>query len=286
MARSARGLGKGLDALFQDNSTEEASSAVQVRLSEIEPNRNQPRKQFDDAALSELADSIKTHGVIQPLLVRPLSNGTYQLIAGERRWRASRMVGLSEIPVIIKEMSDKEAMEIALVENLQREDLNPMEEARGYRELMENYDLTQDDIAQRVGKSRPAVANVLRLLNLPEEVADYIAKGEISAGHARAILSLDKQENMIIFAKEIIAKKLNVRESEKIAKKLNNSTKNKNKKQTVSKRDTFYDEMEIALNSELHRKVKIEVKENKGRVIIDFYDRSELSDIAERLTNK
>lgn len=286
MARGARGLGKGLDALFQDNSTEEASSAVQVRLSEIEPNRNQPRKQFDDAALSELADSIKTHGVIQPLLVRPLSNGTYQLIAGERRWRASRMVGLSEIPVIIKEMSDKEAMEIALVENLQREDLNPMEEARGYRELMENYDLTQDDIAQRVGKSRPAVANVLRLLNLPEEVADYIAKGEISAGHARAILSLDKQENMIIFAKEIIAKKLNVRESEKIAKKLNNSTKNKNKKPTVSKRDTFYDEMEIALNSELHRKVKIEVKENKGRVIIDFYDRSELSDIAERLTNK
>lgn len=286
MARTQRGLGKGLDALFQDNDTSDSGSATQIRLSEIEPNRKQPRKNFDESALAELADSINTHGVLQPLLVRPLNNGAYQLVAGERRWRACRMLGLSEVPVVIREMSEEQMMAIALVENLQREDLNPMEEARGYRELIERYDLTQDEIATQVGKSRPTIANAMRLLNLPAFIIEHLEKGEISPGHARAILSLEDEKQMDTLAKEILTKKLNVRESERLAKRIKEPdfAKDKQGKARKRKRDHYYDEMEIALNTELNRKVKIEFAENKGTIHIDFYNKEELADIAERLS--
>lgn len=180
MARKS-GLGKGLDALFQDNGTESGNNTT-LRLSEVEPNKNQPRKHFDDEALASLADSIREHGVLQPLLVRPMPNGKYQIIAGERRWRACRMLGLSEVPVIIKEMEDVTAAEIALIENLQREDLSPLEESEGYQELIDIYGLTQEQVSQRVGKSRSAVANSLRLLQLPKVALNLVAEGLLSAG--------------------------------------------------------------------------------------------------------
>ena len=194
------GLGKGLDALFVENDTGDTSS-VTLRISEIEPNREQPRKNFDEEALTELADSIRQHGVIQPLLVRPMENGTYQLVAGERRWRASRMAGLTEVPVVIKDLSEIEAMELALIENLQRQDLNPIEEAVGFQQLMERYSMTQEQVASRVGKSRPAVANALRLLNLPEQVVAMVQSGEVSPGHARALLKLEDEEQILEIAK-------------------------------------------------------------------------------------
>lgn len=213
-----RGLGKGLDALFSDNSVEDLGtppSPVTLRLTEIEPNREQPRKTFDQKALDELAESIKKNGVLQPLLVRPLSDGSYQLVAGERRWRASRIAGLTEVPVIIKEMTDEQAMEIALIENLQREDLNPIEEAEGLQLLISRYNLTQDEAAARVGRSRPAVANSLRLLKLPDEILEMTKTGDISAGHARALLGFSSKEEMMQTAKEIKDKDLSVREIEK-----------------------------------------------------------------------
>ena len=201
MARKS-GLGKGLDALFVDNSTDHANGVVTLRISEIEPNKNQPRKDFDENALAQLADSIAEHGVLQPLLVRPMTNGGYQLVAGERRWRASKMAGLSEVPVVVQEMTDTEAMEIGLIENLQREDLNPIEEALGYRELIDAHQMTQDMVAQRVGKSRPVVANALRLLNLPDGVVKMVRSGALSAGHARALLSIDDPEEQNLMAKK------------------------------------------------------------------------------------
>ena len=181
MAVKRGGLGRGLEALFAENAVEEGTHAVSLPIAEIEPNRGQPRKQFDDAALADLAASIAQHGVIQPLLVRPLPGGGYQLVAGERRWRAARMAGLSEVPAVMREMTEREAAELALIENLQRQDLNPMEEAMGYRTLMETYGLTQEETARAVNKSRPAVANALRLLHLPEEVAEMVAAGRLSA---------------------------------------------------------------------------------------------------------
>ena len=212
------GLGKGLDALFVENDTGDTSS-VTLRISEIEPNREQPRKYFDEEALTELADSIRQHGVIQPLLVRPMENGTYQLVAGERRWRASRMAGLTEVPVVIKDLSEIEAMELALIENLQRQDLNPIEEAVGFQQLMERYSMTQEQVASRVGKSRPAVANALRLLNLPEQVVAMVQSGEVSPGHARALLKLEDEEQILDIAKKIQKGRYSVRDVEKLTKK-------------------------------------------------------------------
>ena len=214
MARKS-GLGKGLDALFVDNSTDHANGVVTLRISEIEPNKNQPRKDFDENALAQLADSIAEHGVLQPLLVRPMTNGGYQLVAGERRWRASKMAGLSEVPVVVQEMTDTEAMEIGLIENLQREDLNPIEEALGYRELIDSHQMTQDMVAQRVGKSRPVVANALRLLNLPDGVVKMVRNGALSDGHARALLSIDDPEEQNSMAKKAADGLLTVRDIEK-----------------------------------------------------------------------
>ena len=245
MAAKKGGLGKGLEALFADNAIEEDNSAVKLKISEIEPNREQPRKEFDDAALAELADSIAQHGVLQPLLVRPLIGGGYQLVAGERRWRASRMAGLTEVPVVIRQMSDQEMMELALIENLQREDLSPMEESEGYRTLMESYSLTQEEVARIVGKSRPAIANSLRLLSLPKEVSEMVRNGELSAGHARALLAFPQNE-MLTRAKNAIEQELTVRDLEKLAKSASVG-KVAPKAPPSTKRATFFDEVEICL---------------------------------------
>lgn len=282
MAGRKGGLGKGLEALFTDNATGDVNSATRLRLSEIEPNKAQPRKDFDEEALASLADSIKEHGVIQPLLVRPMDNGSYQLVAGERRWRAARMAGMSEVPVIIKELSDRETMEIGLIENLQREDLNPIEEALGYQTLMDTYDFTQDEISRRVGRSRPAVANALRLLHLPQEVIALVRKKELSSGHARAILALPDEETMIETAKKAAKGNVSVREIERLAQ----GKRERPQKEKASTRDSFYDEVELALAAELGRKIAIQVKnqeKDRGTITVEFYSKEELADIANRL---
>ena len=282
--KKKNGLGKGLDALFIDNSTEDVKSAVKLNINDIEPKRDQPRKTFDEAALSELADSIALHGVIQPLLVRPISDGGYQLIAGERRWRASRLAGLTEVPVVIREMTDSEAMELALIENLQREDLNPIEEAEGYKLLMDTYSLTQEQAAERVGKSRPAVANAMRLLALPSEVLDLIKEGRISSGHGRTLLGLNDKSMMLKLCKEIEEKQISVRQLESIIKTLNNPKKDKDEKPKKVKRDPYFDECELAIRQELGRKATINVnKGNKGTLEIEFFSKEDLQSILETL---
>ncbi len=215
MAKKLGGLGKGLNAIFIENDSETEGGTVTLKISEIEPNRTQPRKEFDEQALSELAESISQHGLLQPLLVRPLTLGGYQIVAGERRYRASRMAGLTEVPVIIKELTDTETMEIALIENLQREDLSPVEEALGYKALIDEHGFSQEEVAKSVGKSRPAVANALRLLKLPDNIMEYLKDGKISAGHARALLTFENEELMTELADEIVAKDLSVRQVEK-----------------------------------------------------------------------
>ncbi|MDD6061045.1 MAG: ParB/RepB/Spo0J family partition protein [Oscillospiraceae bacterium] len=283
MAAKKGGLGKGLDTLFMDNSVEEISStsAVKLKIMDIEPNREQPRKDFDDAALGELADSIAKYGVLQPLLVRPLNGGGYQLIAGERRWRASRLAGLTEVPVVVREMTDEEAAALALIENLQREDLNPLEEAFGFRKLMDDFGLTQEEAAEKVGKSRPAVANALRLLKLPEAILDLVRSGELSAGHARALLSFPTQEQMLETAQLIMDKGLSVRETERLAKK---AAKPKKEKETPARRASYYDQVELALTEALCRKIRIQNGKNEtGTIEIAFNSKEDLERIANAL---
>lgn len=278
MAAKKGGLGKGLDILFDENAGEE-KGVVTLRLTEIEPNRNQPRANFDEQALAELADSIQKHGLIQPIVVRPTSSGAYQIVAGERRWRACRMAGLAEVPVVIKELDDQKYFEIALIENLQREDLNAVEEAQGYKTLVDTYGLTQEQVAESVGKSRSAVTNALRLLNLDEESLEALKNGEISAGHARALLAVDDlsvRDGMLAAAKDGAS----VRELEAIA---------KGKKETTQKLKTkpqnnFYNEVALSLKNELGRKVDIKSKgKGKGTITIEFYSDDELADFAKKL---
>ena len=293
MARAKGGLGKGLEALFVDNNSNEIPT-TSLKIGEIEPNKEQPRKDFDDEALAELADSIREHGVLQPLLVRPMINGRYQIVAGERRWRASRMVGLTEVPVVIREMTDTEAMELALIENLQRKDLNIIEEALGYKTLMETYGFTQEKVAQRVGKSRPAVANALRLLSLPSSVEKMVREGQLSPGHARALLALDGEEAIEEAAKKVISQGLSVRDVEKMAShpkerkkrepKLNPDLAIDEKTREVWG-DDYYQEMELALQAELGRKVRIQVSKDKGTLEIEFYSKTELADLSARLAH-
>ena len=216
-------LGRGLDALWFDNSTSDGTSTIQLRISEIEPNRSQPRRRFDENSLTELADSIRQHGVLQPLMVRPLASGGYQIVAGERRWRACRMANITEVPAIVREMTDQEVMEIALIENLQREDLNIMEEAAGYQCLLDQYGMTQEQIAARVGKSRPVIANALRLLRLPAPVAELVKDGSLSAGHARALLSISQPDVMLEMARKAANGSATVRDIERLGKKLRNA---------------------------------------------------------------
>lgn len=283
MAGKLGGLGKGLDAIFIENDTNDTNSNVFLKISEIEPNRDQPRKDFNEEALRELADSIAAHGVLQPLLVRPIAGGGYQLVAGERRWRASRMAGLSEVPVVIREMTDSEMTQIALIENLQREDLNSVEEGLGYKSLMETYNLTQDEVAKAVGKSRPAIANALRLLNLPDEILDMLKNGEISAGHARALLGISNQEEMLEIAKSIVPQDLTVRDVERLAKKQTSKPKSKSEKAHI-KRAPIYDEVELSLNEHLSRRVKVlNDKENNGTLQIEFYSEDDLVQLAKLL---
>ena len=261
MAAKRNGLGRGLESLFVDNSVEEISSSNnKLKLMEIEPNHDQPRKIFDEKALSELADSISQHGVLQPLVVRPLTNGGYQLVAGERRWRAARIAGLSEVPVIIKELTDEETIEIAMIENLQREDLNPLEEALGYNYMMTELKITQEEAAEKVGKSRPAIANALRLLKLPEEIQEMVKNNLISAGHARALLGFSSKEEMISTANLIIKEDISVRQIEALVKE---SKKSPSKPKSEKKRDKFFSEVELALVDNLGRKVKIKEKGKK-----------------------
>lgn len=286
MAPKKGGLGRGLTSLLADNSLEETSAAqpVKLNLMDIEPNKEQARKQFDEAALSELADSIAQHGVLQPLLVRPLIGGGYQLVAGERRWRASRIAGLTQVPVVIKELTDTEAAVISLIENLQREDLNPVEEALGFASLMKDFNLTQEEAAQRVGKSRPAVANALRLLKLPEKVLDMVRENKLSAGHARALAAIEDEKVLISTAELIIEKGLSVRAVEKLVKTLTAEKKEKTKK--APSRATFFDEVELSLNNSLGRKAKVITKSGKesGTLEIAFYDKDDLARIASILS--
>ena len=283
MAAKKGGLGKGLGELFTDNSTEENSS-VMLKLNEIEPNKDQARKDFNDESLSELAESIKKHGVLQPLLVRPLTGGGYQLIAGERRWRASRLAGLTEVPVIIKNLTDEDTAVISLIENLQREDLNPVEEAYGYEELINSFGLTQEEVAERVGKSRPAVANSLRILKLPKPVIELVRRGALSAGHAKALAGIEDEKTLVSAAKMIVEKDLSVRETEKLVK-----TLTKNKKDTVTrvKRLSYFDEVELALTNSLGRKARVITsgKKESGTLEIAFYSKDDLARIAKALEN-
>lgn len=277
MAKKMSGLGKGLGALMLENNTDSMVSTSTLNINEITPNKEQPRKTFDETALEELADSIRQHGVLQPLLVRPLTSGGYQLVAGERRWRASRMAELKEVPVIIKELSDTEAMEIAIIENLQREDLNPIEEAEGLQALIDKCGYTQEQVAVSVGKSRPAITNALRLLKLPEEVRVMAKDGTISAGHARALLAFDNQLMMLECANQIVSKKLTVRDVEKMAKRP--ASKNSQPKAS-QRRDSFYDEVELSLSEALGTKVKVYNGRNKGTLEIEFYTAEDLKNIA------
>lgn len=277
------GLGKGLNAIFIENDSEDTNSTITLRISEIEPNRSQPRKEFDEKALAELAESISQHGLLQPLLVRPLTLGGYQIVAGERRYRACRMAGLTEVPVIIRELSDTETMEIALIENLQREDLTPIEEALGYKVLIDEHGFSQDEVAQSVGKSRPAVANALRLLKLPESITEYLKDGKISAGHARALLSLETEEKMKIVADEIVSKDLSVRQVEKLCKSLlEEKTKTEVKPE---KKPSFYSMVELALNESLGRKITVTKSKGKegGVLTIEFYSDEELTELSNKL---
>ena len=275
------GLGKGLDALFGENSTDQ-NKLIEVKLLDIEPNKEQPRKSFKPEALAELADSIREHGLLQPIIVKPLTNGTYKIIAGERRWRASRIAGLETVPVIIKDFSEQETMEVALIENLQRQDLNPVEEALGYRALIDTYNLTQEEVAARVGKSRSAVANALRLLSLGEKELELLKNGVITAGHARAMLSTEDlmlREQLI----DMAIKGASVRELEKHV-----GAAKKGKIRTYEQNgftgESFYTEVQLALTEALHRKVKItKLGDDHGIISLEFYGNEELSDIAARL---
>lgn len=276
-----QGLGKGLEKLFSENDTEGMVSTNTLPLSEIVPNKDQPRKTFDEAALDELADSIRQHGILQPLLVRPIATGGYQLVAGERRWRASKRAGLKEVPVVVKELSDTETMEIAIIENLQREDLNPIEEAEGLQALIDKCGFTQEQVAVSVGKSRPAIANSLRLLKLPVEVRDMAKNGEISAGHARALLAFDNEALIFEAAQNIVKNKMTVRDIERLAK-ISEKSGNVSVKRT-KRRDSFYDEVELSLSETLGRRVKVFNGREKGTLEIEFYSIEDLKNIANKL---
>ena len=280
MAVKKSGLGRGLTSLFDENSSDN-EGAITLNLNDIEPNRDQPRKDFDETALSELADSIAQHGLIQPIVVKPNLDGRYSIIAGERRWRASRMAGLTEVPVVIKEADEQTLMEIALIENLQREDLNAVEEALGYRSLIDTYGLTQEEVAKKMGKSRSAVTNALRLLALDDNELEALRRGSISAGHARALLSCDDEATR---AKMLIAAAdgASVRELEKTAadaKKAKSAAK-----AAPQKKPTFYSEVELSLKNEMRRKVHINPSGNgKGTLTIEFFSDDELAEFAKRL---
>lgn len=284
MATKQRGLGRGLGALIDDFSAAEETGGVTVLpLQKVEPNPNQPRKYFDEEELQALADSIAAHGLLQPLAVRDMGGGFYQIIAGERRWRAARLAGLSEVPVVVVEADDRTVMELALIENLQRQDLNPMEEAEGYRSLMQDYGLTQEEAANRVGKSRPAVANALRLLALPEEVRQLVVEGTLSAGHARAVLSLPDARLQKAAAQRILALRLSVRQAETMCKRMAQEQPPAEETPKKSVAVDYVGECEKLLTRRLGRKVRIVCGKRKGRFELDFYGQDDLQRLYEAL---
>lgn len=283
-----KGLGRGLGALLGDTALqmeENAADPARISIYKIEPNPLQPRKQFDELELQALADSITANGLIQPLALRRLPNGYYQIIAGERRWRACRLAGLEEVPAVILEADDQKAMELALIENLQRQDLNPVEEALGYQSLMQDYALTQEQVAQQVGKSRPAIANALRLLQLPEEILDVLASGALSAGHARALLQLQDAHLQAVAAQKITALDLSIRQAERLCKQMSHEAAPKAEPEAAAPLEVDYiAECEAALSRQLGRGVKIINGKRKGRFELEFYGQEDLQRLLELLS--
>lgn len=281
---SIGGLGSGLDSLFSDNTTEVQVKKT-LRITEIEPNREQPRKNFSDEAITALAESIRDHGMLQPILVRPMEDGSYRIVAGERRWRAARMLGLDEVPVNIKEMTDTEAAQLALIENLQRENLNPVEEAMGFKELIEKYGMTQDAVAKTIGRSRSSVSNSMRILALPDRILNMVEDGELSLGHAKALLSFENEDLMIATAVKAANGGLTVRQVERAAQK---SLENEDEQSEKSNRriDNYFVEVELSLKEALGRKVKVDYGKNKGALTLEFYDKDDLAAIVKRLAEE
>lgn len=279
-----KGLGRGMDAIFLDNSPNESDKVTTLRISEIEPRRSQPRKNFDAESLSQLADSIAANGIIQPIVVREAeAPGYYQIIAGERRWRAAKQAGLSEVPVIILDADDRKAAEYALIENIQREDLNPMEEAAGFRSLIEDYSLTQEEAAKQVGRSRAAVTNSLRLLELPVEVQDLVTTGILSAGHARALLGLSDRSKIIEAADRVTLGELSVRATEELVRSMN-ADKPEPKKNEVE--ESYYHSLEEKISSALGCKVKINRGKRRRSISISYKTTEQLEALIERLTRE
>ncbi|MDD7428544.1 MAG: ParB/RepB/Spo0J family partition protein [Oscillospiraceae bacterium] len=280
------GLGMGLDAIFDDNTLDDKESIRHVRLTDIEPNKNQPRKNFDEAEIQKLAESISEHGLIQPIIVRPIADERYQIVAGERRWRACKVAGISEIPIIVRELTDEDTAKIALIENIQRADLNPIEEAAAYKQLIDNYGITQEALAKMVGKSRSVIANSVRLLNLPERVQDMLKNDEITVGHAKALAGIDDEGFMIEVAERAANGLLTVRNIERIAAEY--QTKNDEDVSDIDELDkkvrNYYTEVELSLTDRLGRKVKITPgRDGKGSISIDFFNKDDLSGIADLL---
>lgn len=280
MARKG-GLGSGLEALFGDEIPAASGQGESVPISKVEPREGQPRIKFDEDALAELAESIESYGILQPITVRKLEGGYYQIIAGERRWRAARIAGLKEVPVQIIEADDRRAMELALVENLQREDLDPIEEARGYRHLMDDFGLTQEEAAQAVGKSRPAVANSLRLLTLGKEVLSLVSSGDLSAGHARALIPLKDPADQLQAALAVVKKQLSVRETENFVSRLTNKAKETQEKDADEV--NYAREVEKTLENALGRKVKLVNSDRQGKIELQFYGADDRENLIEDL---
>ena len=284
------GLGKGLDALFLDNEAEVSSTLMTLRLSDIEPNKEQPRREFEPEALSELSSSIAEHGVLQPIVVRSLPGGVYQIIAGERRWRASRQAGLAEIPAIVIEADDNKVRELALIENLQRQDLTALEEAMGYRSLMDATGMTQEQVAQRLGKSRPVVANALRLLNLPDEVKKRLREGKLSAGHARMLAGVEDAAEAVSLAAEVEKQGLSVRELEQLLRKNRGAATGRSPEPARKAKeeppfgDKLLRELQISLQETTGRRVKIAKTGEGGTLEIEFFSESDLKELAEKLS--
>ncbi len=291
MAKKNSGLGRGLEAIFLDNSlaeekTHSEEGVSKIKISLVDPKRDQPRKYFDKDALEQLAGSIVENGLLQPILVREYGEGRYQIIAGERRFRASKLAGLNEIPAIVLDKDDKNAAQIALIENIQREDLNPIEEALAYKSLAEEYDMTQEELSKQVGKSRSAIANSVRLLDLPDEVLTLVASKELSAGHARTLLGLNNRDNMILLAQHAVENDLSVRVLEEEVKRLN-----KPQKPTVEEDENpplvdYFRELEIRVQSHLGRKVKIDGKGRKKTITLSYEDNEDLDEILTLLCGK
>ncbi len=278
-------LGRGLETLIPGAGTRpevNRESISELELTRIIPNKYQPRQFFEDTALKELADSIREHGVIQPIIVRHINNGAYELVAGERRWRAAQIAGLNKIPVVIKELSNEKSLEVALIENLQRENLNPVESAQGYQRLTEEFGLTQEEIAARVGKERSTVTNYLRLLTLPDKIQEYLSRSVITTGHAKAILSFTNRNDQLRFAEYIVKKGASVRETELMAKRWGIK---KGKKKVVESKDVAIRDVELRLQRTLGTKVRIQEEKKGGKIVVEYYSTDDLTRILELVEN-